>query len=152
DRDHAWHMETLAGICRADTELLRATPYRVVDVTDPASQSAGAEWWTELTGRGGEGMVVKPLSFIHKGGRGLAQPAVKCRGREYLRIIYGPEYTAEENLSRLRSRGLGRKRSLALGEFALGVEGLERFARGEPLRRVHEWAVGALALGGGRGV
>ena len=146
DKDHVWHMETLAGICRADPELLLATPYKVVDVTDPASQQAGAEWWEELTERGGEGMVVKPLSFIHRGNRGISQPAVKCRGREYLRIIYGPEYTTEENLSRLRTRGLGRKRSLALGEFALGVEGLERFVRREPLRRVHECVFGVLAL------
>lgn len=146
DKDHAWHMEALADVCRADAELLLATPYKVVDVTDPLSQQAGAEWWEELTGCGGEGMVVKPLSFIHRGGRGLSQPAVKCRGREYLRIIYGPEYTTEENLSRLRSRGLGRKRSLALGEFALGVEGLERFVRREPLRRVHECVFGVLAL------
>jgi protein phosphatase len=146
DRDHGWHMETLAKVCQADPELLRATPYLVVDVTDAESQAAGAAWWTELTGRGGEGMVVKPLSFIHRGSRGLSQPAFKCRGREYLRIIYGPEYTTEENLTRLRSRGLGRKRSLALGEFALGVEGLERFVRREPLRRVHECVFGVLAL------
>jgi protein phosphatase len=146
DKDHVWHMETLAQVCRADPELLLTTPYRVVDVTDPASQAAAIEWWTDLTGRGGEGMVVKPLTFIHRGGRGLTQPAVKCRGREYLRIIYGPEYTAKGNLSRLRSRGLGRKRSLALGEFALGVEGLERFVRQEPLRRVHECVFGVLAL------
>jgi protein phosphatase len=91
-------------------------------------------------------MVVKPLSFIHRGSRGLSQPAVKCRGREYLRIIYGPDYTTEANLCRLRSRGLGRKRSLALGEFALGVEGLERLVRREPLRRVHECVFGVLAL------
>jgi protein phosphatase len=146
DKDHAWHMETLADICRADPELLRSTPHMVVDVTDPTSQAAGIVWWEELTGRGGEGMVVKPLTFIHRGSRGLSQPAVKCRGREYLRIIYGPGYTTEANLSRLRSRGLGRKRSLALGEFALGVEGLERFVRREPLRRVHECAFGVLAL------
>ena len=146
NKDHAWHMETMAELCRADTELLLATPYRIVDVTDPSSEAAGAEWWTELTEGGGEGMVVKPLSFIHRGGRGLSQPAVKCRGREYLRIIYGPEYAAEENLARLRSRGLGRKRSLALAEFALGVEGLERFVRREPLRRVHECVFGVLAL------
>jgi len=146
DKDHRWHMETLAEVCPADPELLRATPYRVVDVTDPASEAAGVAWWEELTERGGEGMVVKPLPFVHKGRRGLSQPAVKCRGREYLRIIYGPEYTTEENLSRLRSRGLGRKRSLALGEFALGVEGLERFVRREPLRRVHECVFGVLAL------
>jgi len=91
-------------------------------------------------------MVVKPRAFIARGRRGLTQPAVKCRGRDYLRIIYGPEYTVPENLERLRSRGLGAKRSLALREFALGVEGLERFVRREPLRRVHECAFGVLAL------
>jgi protein phosphatase len=146
DRDHRWHMDTLAEVCRADPEVLLATSYRVVDVTDPASQDDAIAWWAEHTGRGGEGMVVKPLGFIHRGRRGLSQPAVKCRGREYLRIIYGPDYTTEENLTRLRSRGLGRKRSLALGEFALGIEGLERFVRREPLRRVHECVFGVLAL------
>lgn len=146
DKNHTWHMDTLASVCRTDPELLLATSYKLVDVTDPASVADGTVWWSELTGRGGEGMVVKPLDFILRGKRGLAQPAVKCRGREYLRIIYGPDYTADENLSRLRSRGLGHKRSLALGEFALGVEGLERFVRREPLRRVHECVFGVLAL------
>jgi protein phosphatase len=146
DREHPWHMETLAEICRADPGLLLATRYTLVDVTDQASQDEGIVWWREHTRRGGEGMVVKPLSFIHRGHRGLSQPAVKCRGREYLRIIYGPDYTCEDNLARLRSRGLGRKRALALGEFALGIEALERFVRGEPLRRVHECVFGVLAL------
>ena len=91
-------------------------------------------------------MVVKPLSFVMKGPRGLVQPAVKCRRREYLCIIYGPEYTTPENLNRLRERGLAAKRSLALREFALGIEGLERFARREPLSRVHECVFGVLAL------
>jgi protein phosphatase len=145
-RDHVWHMETLARVCAADTELLRATPFHVIDVTDPASEASGIAWWEELTGRGGEGMVVKPRMFVNTGKRGLTQPALKCRGREYLRIIYGPDYTTDANLSRLRHRGLGRKRSLALGEFALGIEGLERFVRKEPLRRVHECVFGVLAL------
>jgi protein phosphatase len=91
-------------------------------------------------------MVVKPLRFIERGRRGIVQPAVKCRGREYLRIIYGPEYTRPVHLDRLRSRGLARKRSLAQREFALGVESLERFVRNEPLRRVHECVFGVLAL------
>jgi protein phosphatase len=146
DKDHVWHMEELAKICRGDPELLLATPYKIVDVTDPASESEGIDWWTKLTERGGEGTVIKPLNFIVRGNRGLAQPAVKCRGREYLRIIYGPDYTTDENLSRLRNRGLGQKRSLALGEFALGIESLERFVRREPLRRVHECVFGVLAL------
>ncbi|HKC86248.1 MAG TPA: polynucleotide kinase-phosphatase [Blastocatellia bacterium] len=146
DKDHVWHMETLARLCRADEELLLATPYRVVELDDPASIDAGGAWWEELTGRGGEGMVVKPYDFIARDARGLAQPAVKCRGREYLRIIYGPEYTAPGNLERLRSRGLARKRSLALREFALGLEALERFVEREPLRRIHECVFGILAL------
>jgi hypothetical protein len=145
-RDHVWHMETLARICRADPDVLLATPYLVIDITDDESQEYGIAWWEDLTGRGGEGMVVKPRDFIAPGRRGIAQPAVKCRGRDYLRIIYGPEYTTPENLERLRARGLGAKRSLALREYALGIEGLERFVRREPLRRIHECAFGVLAL------
>jgi protein phosphatase len=91
-------------------------------------------------------MVVKPLAWMTQGPRGLVQPAVKCRGRDYLRIIYGPEYTAPANLERLRQRGLGLKRSLALREFALGIEALERFVQREPLYRVHECVFGVLAL------
>jgi protein phosphatase len=146
DKDHVWHMDNLAKICVADAKLLLATPYRIVDVTDAASEAKGIQWWEELTARGGEGMVVKPFDFVAKGRRGLVQPAVKCRGREYLRIIYGAEYTAANNLERLRSRGLSTKRSLALREFALGVEALERFVRQEPLRRVHECVFGVLAM------
>ena len=126
DRDHRWHMDTLASICQAQPGLLLATPYVLVDVIDPNSERAGIRWWEDLTSKGGEGMVVKPLDFVAKGKRGLTQPAVKCRGREYLRIIYGPEYTAPEHLERLRSRGLSAKRSLALREFSLGIEALER--------------------------
>lgn len=95
---------------------------------------------------GGEGMVVKPRDFVAMGKRGLIQPAIKCRGPEYLRIIYGPEYTEPDNLARLRQRGLSHKRSMALREFALGVEALERFVQHEPLRRVHEAVFGVLAL------
>jgi len=145
-RDHVWHMEKLAEVCKAGDGLLLATSYRQVDVTDAASVEEATRWWEELTGHGGEGMVVKPLDFIVRGRRGLTQPAVKCRGPEYLRIIYGPEYLLPENLERLRSRSVSTKRSLALREFALGIEALERFVRQEPLRRVHECVFGVLAL------
>ncbi len=113
---------------------------------DEASVEEGTNWWLDLTGKGGEGMVVKPLDFIVRGSRGLIQPAIKCRGKEYLRIIYGAEYDLPEHLERLRQRGLSAKRSLALREFALGVEGLERFTRREPLRKTHECVFGVLAL------
>jgi len=145
-KSHAWHMETLARMCEADPELLTATPSFTVDLTQPTEVEKGIEWWQDLTAKGGEGMVVKPLEFVAHGSKGLTQPAVKVRGREYLRIIYGPEYILPENLARLRSRGLGGKRSLALREFALGLEALERFVHNEPLRRVHECVFGVLAL------
>lgn len=145
-KHHTWHMEQLAKLCAQDEKLLLATPFKLVDVNDTASCDEAAEWWFAMTSSGGEGMVVKPLDFISKGRRGYAQPAVKCRGPEYLRIIYGPEYLLPENLERLRSRGLGAKRSLASREFALGIEALERFVRKEPLRRTHECVFGVLAL------
>jgi protein phosphatase len=143
---HTWHMETLARLSHTGDPLLMATAHKIVDVTDAQSEAEGVRWWEELTGRGGEGMVVKPLDFVARGRRGIVQPAVKCRGPEYLRIIYGMEYTLPEHIERLRSRGLSIKRSLALREFALGIEGLERFVRKEPLRRVHECVFGVLAL------
>ncbi len=146
DKNHRWHMETLGRMCAQDGQLLLATEYRIVELEDAESRGAGVDWWDGLTDRGGEGMVVKPFDFVARGKKDIVQPALKCRGREYLRIIYGAEYTASGNLERLRGRGLSRKRSLAIREFALGIEALERFIRREPLRRVHECVFGVLAL------
>ncbi|MDU0368868.1 polynucleotide kinase-phosphatase [Hymenobacter endophyticus] len=146
DKDHAWHMETLRAICLADEGLLRATPYRVVHLQDIADVEAATQWWLDLTAAGGEGMVVKPYDFIPTGQKTLVQPALKCRGREYLRIIYGPDYLLPGNLERLRERNVKSKRNLALREFTLGVEGLERFVAGAPLREVHQCVFGVLAL------
>ncbi|MFI6108832.1 polynucleotide kinase-phosphatase [Streptomyces sp. NPDC051310] len=145
------HDEQLALIDRMvehdTTGLLRTTRRLYVDTGDEASVAAGVDWWLEMTGRGGEGMVVKPLAALARDGKGrLVQPGIKCRGREYLRIIYGPEYTRPDNLERLRNRFLGHKRSLALREYALGLEALARLADGEPLWRVHEAVFAVLAL------
>jgi protein phosphatase len=144
--DHLWHMETLGRMCDADPEILVRTPHRVVDLTSESEMQEACLWWEELVGKGGEGMVVKPLQFLARKGGKLVQPAVKVRGPEYLRIIYGPNYLEPENLARLRKRGLNRKRGLATREFALGLEAMERFVRREPLRRVHECVFGVLAL------
>ncbi|EME63888.1 polynucleotide kinase-phosphatase [Amycolatopsis decaplanina] len=143
DRPHEWHLSLLD---RLAGDLFTRTRTLAVDTTDPASVARGVEWWLDLTGEGGEGMVVKPAANLTRGARGLVQPGVKVRGREYLRIIYGPDYTLPENLARLRKRGLNRKRALALREYALGLEALERLARGEPLWRVHECVFAVLAL------
>ena len=143
DRDHAWHMATLARLAEHDPVLV-ATEHRRVRLDDPAAEADATAWWESHTAGGGEGMVVKPLDWLARGRRGLAQPAVKVRGREYLRIIYGPTYTAQ--LDRLRGRSLGPKRSLALREFALGLEALHRFVDRRPPRQVHECVFGVLAL------
>ena len=145
DRDHLWHMTELAQLAASDP-LLLATSHRVVNTLDANECAEATGWWEAMTSQGGEGMVVKPLDVIVRGARGLVQPALKIRGREYLRIIYGPDYTEPANLERLRSRGLRAKRALATREFALGVESLERFVRREPLWRVHQAVFAVLAL------
>jgi len=146
DRDHQWHLDICDQLVDADPQWFARTGRFVVDLDDPDARTAGVSWWEELTGAGGEGMVVKPSSFTAEGRKGLVQPGIKCRGREYLRIIYGPEYADPSQIERLRKRDLGGKRSLAIREFALGVEALERFVRREPLHRVHECVFGVLAL------
>jgi len=146
DQNHLWHMAELSQLCAGEPSLMFTTRHRLVSLEDQQEAKDGIQWWEELTGKGGEGMVVKPLDFISTNPRGINQPAVKVRGREYLRIIYGPDYTAPEHLERLRSRGLSTKRTMALREFALGVESLERFVRKEPLRKVHECVFGVLAM------
>lgn len=143
DRPHDWHMATLA---RLERPGVRATVWRSVELADAAQVADAVAWWEALVGAGGEGMVVKPLDFVARSVKKLCQPAVKCRGPEYLRLIYGPEYDLPANLVRLRERGLGGKRTLALKEFALGLEALNRFVAHEPLWRVHECVFGVLAL------
>lgn len=146
DKDHLWHMRSIRSVCDADPGLFLATEHLLVYTEDEESMQRAIDWWETKTASGGEGMVVKPLDFLAYDKNELLQPAVKCRGSEYLRIIYGPDYDHPENLSRLRERGLSAKRSLAVREFALGIESLERFVRKEPLRLVHESVFGVLAL------
>ncbi len=146
DRYHDWHLSVADRLVDAAPDLIRTTRRLTVDTEDPESVAAGIEWWQRLTDAGGEGMVVKPLANLTRTRHGLAQAGIKVRGREYLRIIYGPDYTEQRHLDRLRERNLGHKRSLALREYALGIEALERTAAGEPLWRVHELVFAVLAL------
>jgi polynucleotide kinase-phosphatase len=146
ERPHGWHMEVAGRLADAGPEVVRPTRSLLVDVRDDTSRAAGVDWWQELTGAGGEGAVVKPESNLTRGPKGLVQPGVKVRGREYLRIIYGPEYTQPANLARLKDRDLGHKRSMALREYALGLESLARFVEREPLWRVHQPVFGVLAM------
>lgn len=146
DRPHTWHLDVADRLVAAAPEWIRTTRRCLVDTTSAGSVEQATEWWEQLTVDGGEGMVVKPVANVVRGKRGLAQPGVKVRGREYLRLIYGPDYVDEHHLARLRNRNLGHKRSLALREFALGLESLDRAVAGEPLWRVHEAVFGVLAL------
>jgi protein phosphatase len=146
DQDHVWHMGMADRVAAAGDTVVSRTQWRVVALGDEQAVSNAVAWWEALTGDGGEGIVIKPREFVARGKKGLIQPALKVRGHEYLRIIYGPEYDAPENLVRLRERGLGGKRNLALREFALGHEALKRFVAREPLRRVHECVFAVLAL------
>ncbi len=146
DHDHSWHLALADRLVAVAPSLMRPTRRIVVDTLDATSTDAATHWWEELTAAGGEGMVVKPHANLVRTSRGYAQPGVKVRGREYLRIIYGPDYTEPENLMRLRDRNLGHKRSLAAREYALGIESLERAVQREPLWRVHEPVFAVLAL------
>ena len=147
DKTHEWHMEQVYLLAKTEAGVLVSTPHKTVDLSDEASEREAVEWWRLTADAGGEGMVLKPFDFIARSGRGIVQPGIKCRGHEYLRIIYGPEYDRPDNLLRLRDRAsLSLKRSLALREFALGIEAITRFVRREPLFRVHECAFAVLAL------
>ncbi len=146
EREHRWHLDLADRLVAADPELIAPTRRLWVDTTDQACVATAVTWWQELTDAGGEGMVVKPAANLTRGRKGVAQPGLKVRGREYLRIIYGPDYTEPANLSRLRQRGLGHKRSLAQREYALGLEALDRLAGDEPLWKVHECVFAVLAL------
>jgi polynucleotide kinase-phosphatase len=147
DRDHGWHLALADRLVAADPGLFTPTRRMIVDVADHPAEQAATDWWLALTEAGGEGMVVKPYAGLKvtdaKGH--LVQPGVKCRGREYLRIIYGPEYTRPDQLTGLRKRSLGRKRSLALREHGLGLAALDRHAEGAALWRVHELVFAILA-------
>ncbi|ROQ41452.1 polynucleotide 3'-phosphatase /polynucleotide 5'-hydroxyl-kinase /polynucleotide 2',3'-cyclic phosphate phosphodiesterase [Frondihabitans sp. PhB188] len=146
DRPHEWHLDLADRLADADPVLFRRTRRTMVDLGSDDSVAAATAWWVDLTEAGGEGMVVKPAEGLRRTKNGLVQPGIKVRGREYLRIIYGPDYTRPENLRRLKDRGLGLKRSLALREYALGVEALDRVVAREPLWRIHEAVFAVLAM------
>lgn len=144
-RSHAWHLDAAATLADADDGVFTRTRHRVVDVDDRRSCAAAEQWWADLTSTGGERMVVKPFANAVRDAAGRLPPAgVKVRGREYLRIVYGPSYL--DDLARLRSRDLRHKRSMAGREYRLGREALARHAAGAPLWQVHECVFGVLAL------
>jgi polynucleotide kinase-phosphatase len=146
DKQHPWHLENIKAFCDHNKKYLMVTANKLVDLNDETSMQQAIDWWTDLTAKGGEGMVVKPLDYITSSKGRTVQPAMKCRGSEYLRIIYGAEYDLGDNLQNLKERNVKVKRDLAIKEFTLGLEALDRFVNREPLRRIHECVFGVLAL------
>ncbi|UQZ35011.1 polynucleotide kinase-phosphatase [Paenibacillus sp. PK3_47] len=143
DHSHLWHMEhnrELAGV----SPLFMETEYRII--SSEADEAEVIRWWEEMTEDGHEGIVIKPEVFITRNGKSMIQPAVKVRGRKYLHIIYGMDYLQPEHLARLKQRKTGKKERHALMECALSAESVERFIRKEPVERVHECVLAALAL------
>jgi len=136
DRPHTWHLDMLRELGgRPSVDVTRA---RVIDLTRPTDVAAAIAWWHALTAAGAEGIVVKPTTLAASGLHGPVQPALKVRGEEWLRGVYGSGYREPESLGPLRERSLGTKRARAIGQFALGIEALERFVAGEPRERVEE--------------
>ncbi|HEY1972166.1 MAG TPA: polynucleotide kinase-phosphatase [Pseudonocardia sp.] len=146
ERPVEWQLAVLDRLVAAAPDHLVRTERCPVTLADPASRATGLRWWQDLVDGGGEGAVVKPAEGCLRGPKGLVQPGLKVRGPGYLRLVYGPHYLEPANLDRLRRRNLGHKRSLALREYALGLEALHRFVAGEPLWRVHQAVAAVLAL------
>ena len=145
DKNHLWHIKTLAALATPDN-IIRKTNYVEVNLTNAESIQNAVNWWEKICAGGSEGMVAKPLDFIARGAGHILQPAIKCRSKEYLRLVYGAEYSFENNIVRLKDRNVKKKRSLAVKEFILGLEALKRFTNHETLARVHEAVFGVLAL------
>lgn len=143
DHSHIWHMEQ-ARLLDGISPLFMETEYRVIH--SGADEADVIKWWQDMTEDGHEGIVIKPETFITKNGRHMVQPAIKVRGRKYLHIIYGIDYLQPDNLKRLKQRKTSKKERHALMECALSVESVNRFIRKEPLERVHECVLAALAL------
>lgn len=134
---HEWHLRQLGTLT---DELITPTRHRFVDLSSQRERADATRWWQDLTAAGGEGMVVKPAHQVASD----VLPGLKVRGREYLRMVYGPDYT--DSLELLRDRRLGRKRGLARREHGLGLDALESFVERKPLWTVHQLAFAVLAL------
>lgn len=150
--DRVWsdvnHVLQLEIIREALSGWINLAPCRFISARpgDKASFKQAREFLEKTLSEGGAGMFIKPKDFISARGGRLIQPALECLGEEASRIIYGPDSGLKDH-----KRGGSEARRRALREFALGLEGLERFVSGEPLYRVHECVFGALALKSGGG-
>lgn len=142
---HEWHLKIAEILSEKDPlDVIQKTEHIYVDLSSEKEQEEAIEWWTELTHAGVEGMVIKPLHFTEFNNDALVQPAIKCRGKDYIRMVYGPNYL--NHLDALRQRVTTTKERLAFFEFALGTEGLKRLIDQKPTSQVLECFIATLAL------
>ncbi|WP_311516876.1 polynucleotide kinase-phosphatase [uncultured Corynebacterium sp.] len=143
-RPHSWHLEHIQLLCDAPGNLYHPTQHRHANPHDPEAVTAITDWWLKLTAAGAEGIVIKPETNAHAPAG--TQPGLKVRGRDYLRMIYGPDYLDPARLTALRNRNLAPKRTAALREYALGLDGLDKWVAHAPFYQVHQRALAVLAL------
>lgn len=147
DHGHEWHLSELNSWAKLSPNIFKETKSFKVQLDDSISIGSAEVWWREITANDGEGVVIKSLDFCPRGESGqLLVPMMKCRGREYLRIIYGPNYLNEQRLIELKKRSTRLKKRKALDEFSIGIQGLSNFVKRAPFHKVHECVFGILAL------
>lgn len=148
---HRWHMDVLRRLSESAGVPFLLTVSRDVRLDSQHDRAGCVSWWEKISKSGGEGVVVKPLHFAPRGRRGAAQPAIKCRGKEHLRMVYGPDYDLPERRRELASRESLVNRRAKFREIvkqaAISLEGVDRFIAGEPIERVAECVRAVLALG-----
>ena len=96
DKDHTWHMETLAEVCRADPELLLATPYQGRGRDRPGEPGGGHRLVGGTTGPGRRGDGGQARS-LHPPGPPGSRPA--------RREVPGAGIPADHLRPRLHDRG-----------------------------------------------
>ncbi len=150
NRTHKWHMDVLHAVASHGGEPFIKTPFRFLALDDQNAIDDCIRWWDELSTEAAEGLVVKPLFGVPRGRRGLAQPAIKCRTPEHLRLVYGPEYDLIENRWQLVNRDAlnhrREKHKRVLKQFALSIDGVEHFVDGEPTKAVETCVRALLSL------
>ncbi len=145
NKTHEWHLKNIQKIVNQNPVLLKKTAYKIADLEDEKTCEAVIDWWLEMDAKGKEGIVIKPTQFISYNERKLIIPMLNCFGREFLRLIYGGDYTETGHLIRLRDRPLFTN-SGAVKEFPLAMESLERFVRYDLMKEVQECVLGVLAF------
>ncbi|HEU0301993.1 MAG TPA: methyltransferase domain-containing protein [Longimicrobium sp.] len=144
--DPCWHEERLAPACHAAPHTLLGADQTVIDLAHRGAEADTVAWWETALAQGRAGIVVRPLERASDGEIPSVAPALKCRNEDALLLAHGPEPILPEQRGRLRGRRMDEEGGRAAREWALSIEALERFVRGEPTARVHECVFAALAL------